>query len=137
MPSTIGRTTRELGPGYSVATDAVDEACWHRILEDFNDANIYQTWAYGEVRGGRGNVSHVVLEKDGEVVAAAQASIVKLPLVAAGIAYVRWGPLWRRRAVEPDVASFRQVIRALRNEYACKRGLVLRLRPALFREGGS
>ena len=32
---------------------------------------------------------------------------------------------------------FRQVIRALRNEYACKRGLVLRLRPALFRECGS
>jgi len=137
MLSPIGRKARELGPGYSVEVDAVNEASWHRILEEFNDANIYQTWSYGEVLGGRGNVSHVVLEKDGEVVAAAQARIVKLPVVAAGIAYVRWGPLWRRRALEPDIESFRQVIRALRNEYACKRGLVLRLRPALFRECGS
>ena len=133
----IGRKKRELGPGYSVAIDAVDEACWHRILEDFNDANIYQTWAYGEVLGSRGSISHVVLEKDGEIVAAAQARIVKLPVVAAGVAYVRWGPLWRRSALEPDLESFRQIIRALRNEYACKRGLVLRLRPALFRERGS
>ena len=115
----------------------MDEACWHQILEEFNDANIYQTWSYDEVRGGRDNISHVVLKKDGEVVAAAQARIVKLPLIGAGIAYVRWGPLWRRRSLEPDADLFRQAIRALRNEYACKRGLVLRLRPVLFREVSS
>ena len=137
MRSSIGHKSRELGPGYSVEIDAVDEACWHRILEEFNDANIYQTWSYDEVRGGRENISHVVLKKDGEAVAVAQARIVKLPFIGAGIAYVRWGPLWRRRSSAPDADSFRQAIRALRNEYACKRGLVLRLRPMLFREVSS
>ena len=108
-----------------------------RSWKSSNDANIYQTWSYDEVRSGRDNISHVVLRKDGEAVAAAQARIVKLPLIGAGIAYVRWGPLWRRRSLEPDADSFRQAIRALRNEYACKRGLVLRLRPLLFREVSS
>lgn len=137
MTSPIGRKSRELGPGYSVDIDAVDEASWHQILEEFTDANIYQAWAYEEVRSGRDNISHVVLRKDGQAVAAAQARIVKVPLIGAGIAYVRWGPLWRRRSREPDIETFRQAVRALRNEYACKRRLVLRLRPVLFREASS
>jgi lipid II:glycine glycyltransferase (peptidoglycan interpeptide bridge formation enzyme) len=134
MPSSIGRRPRELGPGYSVEIDAVDEAGWYRILETFSDASIYQTWSYDEVRAGRDNLSHIVLRKDGEVVAAAQARLVRLPVIGAGIAYVRWGPLWRRGSSEPNPETFRQAIRALRNEYACNRGLVLRLRPLLFRE---
>jgi lipid II:glycine glycyltransferase (peptidoglycan interpeptide bridge formation enzyme) len=125
---------RELAPGYGVQVDAVDEARWYRVLEGFDDASIYQTWAYDEARAGRSNISHVLLEKDGEVVAAAQARIAKLPVVSAGIAYIRWGPLWRRKSRALDAATFRQAIRALRNEYACRRGLVLRLRPLLFRE---
>lgn len=137
MPSPIGHEPRELASGYSVEIDAVDDMRWHRILEEFKDANIYQTWSYDLVRGGRANVSHVVLKKDGEAIAAAQSRIVKVPLVGAGIAYVRWGPLWRRRSLEPDADVFRQAIRALRNEYACRRGLVLRLRPLLFREVSS
>jgi lipid II:glycine glycyltransferase (peptidoglycan interpeptide bridge formation enzyme) len=134
MVPAIRRELPELGSGYSVEIDAVDEASWCRLLEMFSDANIYQTWSYDEVRAGRENISHVVLRKDGEAVAAAQARIAKLPVIGAGIAYVRWGPLWRRRSLEPSAEVFRQAIRALRNEYACKRGLVLRLRPLLFRE---
>jgi lipid II:glycine glycyltransferase (peptidoglycan interpeptide bridge formation enzyme) len=134
MPASIGHKPRALGPGYSAEVDAVDETRWHRVLGEFNDANIYQTWSYDAVRGHRNNLSHVVIKKDGETVAAAQARLVKLPLIGAGIAYIRWGPLWRRRSYDPDAETFRQAVRALRNEYACERGLVLRLRPALFRE---
>jgi lipid II:glycine glycyltransferase (peptidoglycan interpeptide bridge formation enzyme) len=137
MSSSIGRRPRELGPGHTVEIDAVDERHWHQILEGFSDANIYQTWSYDEVRAGRNNISHIVLRKDGEVVAATQARLVRLPVIGAGIAYVRWGPLWRRRSLEPNPEAFRQAIRALRNEYACRRGLVLRLRPVLFREDSS
>ena len=107
------------------------------MLEDFSDANIYQTWSYDQVRGGRDNISHIVLKKDSTAVAAAQAKLLRLPLIGAGIAYVRWGPLWRPKTRKPDADVFRQAIRALRNEYACKRGLVLRLRPVLFREVSS
>lgn len=134
MRFAIEQKARSLDPGYSVEIDAVDEPSWYRLLEEFSDANIYQTWAYDEVRSGRGHISHLLLRKDGEVVAAAQARIVRLPVIGAGIAYVRWGPMWRKRSHHPNAGWFRQAIRALRNEYACNRGLVIRLRSALFRE---
>lgn len=122
---------RELLSGYVSEFDAMDEQTWCQILREFDDASIYQTWPYEEVRSGRKNISHLVLREKSHVVAVAQSRIAKLPFVDAGIAYVRWGPLWRRNSkANPEV--FQQAIRALRNEYACKRGLVLRLYPVLF-----
>jgi hypothetical protein len=125
------REKRELSPGYVAEVDAVDESAWSGLLEQFDDANLYQTWSYDEVRAGRANISQMVLKKDGAVAAVAQARIMKLPVVNAGIAYVRWGPVWQQGS-ESDTEIFRQAIRALRNEYACKRGLVLRLYPIVF-----
>jgi hypothetical protein len=123
---------RELGSGYASEVDTVDEVQWCRILEQFDDANIYQTWSYGEVRCGRRNMSHLLVKKNGESVAVAQARIVSVPLIRTGIAYVRWGPLWRRHGGAVDQERFRQAIRGLRNEYACRRGLVVRVYPVLF-----
>ena len=134
MTQRSSRNRRELDAGYSVEVDAVTEGRWYDVLEEFSDANIYQTWAYEATRARLQKMSHLVLRKDGAVVAAAQARLVALPFIKAGIAYVRWGPMWRRRSLPPDADVFRQAVRALRNEYACRRGLVIRLRPALFKE---
>ena len=138
MASSTGREMRPLRDGYRSEIDSVDESTWFRVIEQFDDVNIYQTWAYDEVRCGRENISHFLLKKDGTAVAAAQSRLVRLPFVKAGIAYVRWGPIWRRHGAEPqDPETFRQAIRALRNEYACGRGLLIRLRPVLFRDPSS
>lgn len=138
MASSTGREMRPLRDGYRSEIDSVDEATWFRIIEQFDDVNIYQTWSYDEVRCGRENISHLLLRKDGTVVAAAQSRLVRLPFIRAGIAYVRWGPIWRRHgAAQQDPETFRQAIRALRNEYACGRGLVIRLHPVLFRDPSS
>lgn len=125
---------RELDQGYSSEVDTADEETWYRLLRQFDDANIYQTWAYGLVRSGRQNISHLLVKAHGKVVAMAQSRIMKAPVIGAGIAYVMWGPLWRMRDARPDVEVFRQAIRALRNEYACKRRLFLRLYPVLFED---
>ena len=125
------REKRELGPGYVAEVDAVDESAWSSLLDQFEDANLYQTWSYDEVRAGRAKISQLVLKKDGVVVAVAQARIMKVPVMNAGIAYVRWGPVWRRDS-ESSPENFQQALRALRNEYACKRGLVLRIYPIVF-----
>lgn len=123
---------RHLDPGYVSEVDTVDDRKWYEILEGFDDSNIYQTWAYGAVTSGRRNLSHLILKKDGAIVAVAQARIAKLPFVNVGIAYVPWGPLWRHCANEGNLDAFRQAVRALRNEFVCKRRLVLRLFPILF-----
>jgi lipid II:glycine glycyltransferase (peptidoglycan interpeptide bridge formation enzyme) len=128
---------RELGASYTAECDTLDERTWYQILGQFEDANIYQTWAYAAVVSGQRNMGHLVLKKNGEVVAIALARITKLPFFKAGVAYVMWGPLWRRRGAVADEEALRQAIRALRNEYVCRRGLVLRLFPLLFDDSSS
>ena len=123
---------RELNAGYSSEVDAVDEEKWYRLLCQFHDANMYQTWAYGLVRSGQRNISHLVVREHGRVVAIAQSRIAKAPLIGAGIAYVMWGPLWRPQDPRTEAEVFRQAIRALRNEYVCRRRLLLRVYPILF-----
>lgn len=125
------RKQRELAPHFTSEVDTVTEQGWHNCLQEFEDANIYQTWSYAEVSWGLGNTSHLFLKKEGRIVALTQVRILKVPFVNIGIAYVRWGPVWRR-PTEADEEVFRQAVRALRNEFTCKRGLLLRLFPALF-----
>lgn len=123
---------KKLAAKYSVEIDSFDKDSWCEIVGKFDDANIYQTWSYDAVRWGRENISHMVLKKNGSIVAASQARIVKIPLISAGIAYIRWGPLWRMRGNKTDREVLCQAIRALRNEYVFRRGLVLRIFPLLF-----
>jgi hypothetical protein len=125
---------RNLARGFSCKTDHFDWRQWSDTLGNYSDANIYQTWQYGVVRGGLQSLSHCALEYGGSIAAIAQVWVKKLPVLPAGIAYVRWGPLWHKQGVAPDIEVFRQAIRGLRNEYCCKRGLLLRIRPILFVE---
>jgi len=118
--------------GYSAEFGRVDRYEWDKIIDQFSDANIYQTWAYDAIRCGERNISHLILRLHGKIIAAAQARIVRLPLLKLGAAYVRWGPLWqlRNQTLEPNV--FRLAVRALREEYVTRRGLVLRIFPLLY-----
>jgi lipid II:glycine glycyltransferase (peptidoglycan interpeptide bridge formation enzyme) len=125
---------RPLARGYTAEFDRLDREQWDDLVLRFDDANIYQTWAYGDVVTGSRHSRHLALKREGEVVALALARVVKVPLLRFGIAYIRWGPLWRRDSDEDGIETFRQAIRALRNEYAVKAGLVVRLLPMLFRD---
>lgn len=128
----LSQIVLELAYGYSVEVDAVDKDTWYRIMNNFSDANIYQTWAYDEIRFGRKRISHLIVRKDDKIVAAVQVRIVQIPVIKVGIAYVFWGPLWKAKNTETNPEIFMQTIRALRNEYAGRRCLLLRIYPVLF-----
>lgn len=117
---------------WTAEIDRGAEPEWSNLLDRFHDANIYQTWAYGRVRWGDSALSHTVLRRDGEAVAAAQLRIVRTPVLGGGIAYLRWGPLWRRkdRPFEPEIAL--RMIQRIREEYIVRRGLALRVIPRVF-----
>jgi len=123
-----------LEEGYTAEFDRVDKHEWYKIIDQFSDANIYQTWSYDAVRCGEGNISHFVLRLANEIVCAAQARIVRIPVVGLGAAYFLWGPLWQLRNQVKDPSVFRMAIRALRNEYVCRRGLILRILPILYND---
>ena len=47
--------------GYSVEADSLDKHRWHDIVQEFDDANLMQTWSYGAARWGQDKLSHVCL----------------------------------------------------------------------------
>jgi hypothetical protein len=114
-----------------VELNHVSAAQWAELLQQFEDATIYQTCAYGEVSWGAANLAHVVVRESDDVVGLAQVRILTAPL-GTGVAYVRWAPLWKKRGQSANVANFEQVIVALKNEYAIRRGLLLRIVPHVY-----
>lgn len=125
---------RPLSSGYSAEVGAIADEHWFELTQMFADANLYQLWQSGVAPRAFPGVGRLVLVKDGTVVAAAETRLFTLPFTNIGIAYLRWGPMWRRSGAEPDVEHFRQAVRALRNEYVGKRGMILRVNPRLFVE---
>ena len=119
---------------YRIEINQIDKSEWENQLQLFDDASIYQTWSYGAVQWGQNNLSHLVIKANSDVIAAAQLRVFKLPLLGAGIAYLPWGPMWRRRGqrVKPEI--FQLIINALKEEYVIKQGLLLRIRPNIIEE---
>lgn len=111
----------------------LDAAQWHDVMRRFEDATIYQTVAFGSVCWKEKQLHHLVLrDASGEALAATQVRLMTVPLLNRGIAYVRWGPLFRRRGQEADPECFRQALVALKKEYAERRQLMLRIQPHVF-----
>lgn len=102
------------------------------MLDLFDDASIYQTAAYGEVRWGHRNLSRLVLKRDGEVVGIAQVRIIRPTPLKFGMAYLRWGPLWERRGASVDYEVPKRLAVAIEEEYAKKRKLFVCVLPNAF-----
>jgi hypothetical protein len=113
----------------------IEKNGWNNILTKFDDSNFWQTWSYGAVRWGEHNLAHVVLRKGSEILAAAQVIIIRIPLIGAGIAFVKWGPLWQPRGKKRNPDIFRQMLRTLRDIYAVRMGLLLRVFPHDLEDG--
>jgi hypothetical protein len=123
-----------LAPGFKAEVGRQEKNNWHKIIQEFDDLSIYQTWSYEVPRRGPDAINHLVLRDERGVVAAAQVRIMTIPWLQAGVAYVPWGPLWKVKGERVNPEVFRQVIRALRNEYAAQRGMLLRIFPYSFED---
>jgi|SRR5579872_49419 len=119
---------------YTCEVDKVTEQEWAELCAHFEDASIYQTWAYGTVRWGEKNLSHIVLTDGNDPVAIAQLRIVCPKGIRAGIAYLRWGPLCHSRTKDLIPDAVYAMAEALRTEYTYRRGLCLEIVPNAFRE---
>ena len=114
--------------------DDLTEESWSSELAGFADANFYQTRAYGAVSWGTSQLSQVRLVTDSQTVALAQLRRVTLPILQAGVAYLRWGPCCQRAGAAWDAAAYRAAVAARVQEYGVRRGLLLRLIPNVFEE---
>jgi lipid II:glycine glycyltransferase (peptidoglycan interpeptide bridge formation enzyme) len=114
---------------FSVEVDSFTPEAWSECLNEFADANIYQTAAYGSVRWGNANLSRLALQHAGKLVGLAQLRIIQPSPLRMGIAYLRWGPICHRKGEELDPQVMRAMADRLFSEYVIKRRLFLRVLP--------
>jgi GNAT acetyltransferase-like protein len=124
----------EMAVAWSTRVDSVGSAEWSELLGRFDDASVYQSWAYGSIHWGDQQLSHLVLNRGSAVVAMAQMRVVQLPMIRKGVAYIRWGPLCRLKGQTFDPETLRQVVAALKQEYVYRRGLLLRILPPAYED---
>ncbi len=106
----------------------IDRTQWQAAAVRFMDYNYRQMWDFGVACAERvGAISeHVAVEQDDEIVALADVRIKRIPALGTGIAYINGGPLLRRgNDGDRDRLSF--CLKALIEEYADRRGMVLRI----------
>lgn len=113
---------------YSVEVDNVADDRWDRIASDFADINPEQTACYAS-QHWKGRDSHLLLSRNGEPVAGARVATVGLPLIGRGLAFLRFGPFWRRQGTPEDPEIYRAMIAALVQEYCVARGHCLTVLP--------
>lgn len=104
---------------------------WDDLAAGFSDFCMEQSFAFAGSRWGRLRAAGLVLREDGvsEPVSLALVLIAKLPMLGAGIAYVKFGPLWRRAGAAADPEILFAALEALKREFGAKRRLVVRILP--------
>lgn len=102
---------------------------WSEIIAGFNDANIYQTKPYGELKWGKENIGHIVLTRRNKIIGASLYVIKKLPIIPLSIVYIYRGPLWRKKDEKDNIENLNIMIKAIYKEFIQKKKFVVRILP--------
>ncbi|MBK7631105.1 MAG: peptidoglycan bridge formation glycyltransferase FemA/FemB family protein [Ignavibacteriales bacterium] len=109
-----------------------DKTFWHTSLQDFNDANIYQTWNFAILVQNEKIVKHIAIYSNQTLIGLVKVRIRKIPILNRGIAYILNGPVWQKRNQENNIQKLADIFVALREEFVVKQQLVLRIQPYIF-----
>jgi len=119
---------------YRFHLNGLDRLGWDHVLGQFDDANIYQSWAYGKAKWSEKELNHFVLTHQGDVIAAAQLRIVRFPIVGRGIAYIRWGPMWQSKDRPSSPDTLKRFVDGLVQEFVVRQRMLLRVLPPTFKD---
>jgi len=117
--------------------EKLSAAEWGQVAHAFADYGHRQGPEYCRLAAARSGASAeaVVCVEDGHIVGAANVRVRRVPLLGGGIAYVSGGPMVRLKNGEKAglnaAAALRSTLSALVAEYVRRRGLVLRVAPAM------
>ena len=109
--------------------DTVPDRVWDDMACGFEDVSYDQTAAYSRVRWGAEKTSHLLIRDGNKIVAGARVVEFTIPGLRKGLAYVKFGPLWRQRNRPADPKAYISVLEALTEEYCDRRGLLLSIQP--------
>ncbi|MEO5918559.1 MAG: peptidoglycan bridge formation glycyltransferase FemA/FemB family protein [Candidatus Limnocylindrales bacterium] len=118
-----------------VVADETDRAAWAAFLAGRPDADVLQSWAWGEAmaRAGQRPIRMMVVDDDDQVQGVAQA-LVRPTDFGRTILYVPHGPVWDRSSPVAS-AILGQLLEGLRDVAHTERGIVVKADPAADRVG--
>lgn len=116
-------------PSYEVRIDSLTTDEWDNLATEFDDLTYDQVARFANGQWGAHRMSNLVLRRHGLAVAGIQLAVLMVPGVSRGLAYGRFGPIWRRRNGERNLDIYRAVIAAIIEEYCIRRGHYLTLIP--------
>ncbi|HLY37426.1 MAG TPA: GNAT family N-acetyltransferase [Candidatus Binatia bacterium] len=126
----LSRPARETATSrFSAEIDAYAPEAWDRLVAEFDDVTYEQSAAWVDGRWGARRSSALVLRDGDAAVAAARTILLDWPGLRRGVAYVKFGPLWRRRGATPEPDVYRAAVEALFREYCARRGYYLTIVP--------
>lgn len=122
-----------LAPGIEVAVDAVDQRGWEEFATRFADVSYDQTALFSEHQWP-GRTSRIQVFEHGQPIGGAVVVQIVPPMFSSGIAYLKFGPMWRLAGENHSARRYETVMRAIINEYTHKRGhqLVVLQRPSPY-----
>lgn len=119
-----------LPPNPRVAVDGDLAQNWAQVIGAFADATYNQLHFFAGQVWGHANLSHIAVRQGDQIVAAAQVILQRVPLIGRGVAFVKFGPLWRRKGRSPDLGALVSALDAIKEEYAARRRLMVIILPA-------
>jgi hypothetical protein len=103
---------------------------WAALIGRFADATYNQLHLYAGEVWGHGNLSHIAVRRGSGIIAAAQIILQRVPLLGRGVAFVKFGPLWRLKDSSADPDALAAILEAIKEEYAVRRRLMVVILPA-------
>lgn len=102
-------------------------AAWDNLAAGFSDMCMEQSFAFAGSRWSKLRPVGLMLLEDGEPAAMALALMATLPVLGLGLAYVKFGPLWRKAGASADPRILFAALEALKQEFGVKRRLLVRI----------
>jgi hypothetical protein len=123
-PRKVSRIEREVDNGAAVVKGAVD---WP--LVSFRDTTLEQSELYCSLRWPRLHEVGPIIRVGGTIRAQSQVLTCSLPFIGGGLAYVKFGPVWRKPEESTNPIIYKNYVELLVEEYCYKRGLLLTIQP--------
>lgn len=112
-----------------VGVDTLSDQDWDKTFSGLGNLHYEQTAAYTTAQWGEKKSSHLIMRDGDDVVGGARVTLLKLPSIDRGIAWVRFGPVWRPKGTDPEADVYKSTVQALIDEYCMRRGLLLSILP--------